>query len=281
MRKLEEKIYYEDRLIAFIDILGFSNMVEQSDGDLSKFQMILDFVTDLQQSVKDRYEFQQYHEEHMKIIKRNSIFKDKEYENPSEFDYALFSDSAVLTMKFQESQSLVSLVSDIGLLQAKYMARGMLLRGGITYGKVYHKDSVCFGPGFIKAYELERDHAKHPRIIIDNGILEGKNIPEWDDFTKRNFNSLIKPWLEQSVNPLMLKSEENDFYYVNPFLTQNSHDYYKDIKVSVIKRLEEFKQLNEEGTSKFKKWDWLLKDIERNPKVKSGQINIPFLKSND
>ena len=46
---------------------------------------------------------------------------------------------------------------------------GLLFRGGICYGKYYHKDSVTFGPAVVSAYKLE-GKANYSRILLDEGI---------------------------------------------------------------------------------------------------------------
>ena len=46
---------------------------------------------------------------------------------------------------------------------------GLLFRGGICYGKYYHENGITFGPGVVKAYELEKK-AIYSRIVIDKDI---------------------------------------------------------------------------------------------------------------
>jgi len=48
----------------------------------------------------------------------------------------------------------------------------ILLRGGITYGNAFFSNTqnVAFGSAVIRAYELESQKAKSPRIIIDENL---------------------------------------------------------------------------------------------------------------
>ena len=59
----------------------------------------------------------------------------------------------------------------------------MLVRGGISSGKLVHKGSNVYGPALIDAYELECEKAKFPRIILDSTLAEdwGRNIPVLDN----------------------------------------------------------------------------------------------------
>lgn len=269
---------YDNKLIIFIDILGFSNMVYESENDMSKFKAILEVVSDLQKTIVEKYEFEKVHEELMRKKKSISYGQESDrYVNPSKFKYSMFSDSIIITLDFIETQSLVGIVSSLGLLQAKYMAKGKLIRGGITFGKVYHEDSVCFGPGFIRAVDLEKE-AKFPRIIIDKGILEGTNLPEWDELTYNFYSSLLSSWLKQDINPLALLDKDSGYYYINPLLTHNSHDYYEDIVEAINSNIRVLIEQKVEQ-SIIDKWIWMQEDLNRNPKVKSGQVHNKFTKS--
>jgi hypothetical protein len=43
---------------------------------------------------------------------------------------------------------------------------GHYTRGAIVVGKVHHEISTVFGPALIEAYELEKNVAKYPRVIV-------------------------------------------------------------------------------------------------------------------
>ena len=47
-----------------------------------------------------------------------------------------------------------------------------MLRGAIAKGLLHHSEHAVFGPAFLKAYYLERNIAKYPRIIVDRGTHE-------------------------------------------------------------------------------------------------------------
>ncbi|WP_277587532.1 hypothetical protein [Psychrobacillus antarcticus] len=272
---MNKEVNYEKKLVLFLDVLGFSNLVRESMDDNQKFKMILEFLSDLQTYIKEQQEFEIKHEEFQRIIKK-VIGKNSEqqYENPSKFEYTMFSDSLVISLSFKSFESLKGLITRMGILQAKYMSKGMLLRGGITFGELHHEGSICFGPAFLRAYELECNIAKYPRILIDRGILEGEMIPnDWDSNTSENYYYITQPWIKSSTNPLALYDEEIEYYYVNPFLTTNSHKYFEPIKDILTNQLKKFNSNCEEDKKKISKWEWLLEDIKKNPKVVSGLIN--------
>lgn len=44
---------------------------------------------------------------------------------------------------------------------------GLLIRGGLTVGELYHDENIVYGPAMIRAYEMENKMAIYPRIIVD------------------------------------------------------------------------------------------------------------------
>jgi hypothetical protein len=54
-------------------------------------------------------------------------------------------------------------------IQGIIARRGLLSRGAITNGEMWHRESTIFGPAFIEAVELEKQ-TEFPRITISNNI---------------------------------------------------------------------------------------------------------------
>jgi len=52
------------------------------------------------------------------------------------------------------------------LIAREYFKVGLLVRGGVTIGKIYCADRVCFGPALTRAYKLEQSVVL-PMIILD------------------------------------------------------------------------------------------------------------------
>jgi hypothetical protein len=143
---MKSKIEAENRIVAFIDILGFKNIINEAEK---------------QNSYKSIY----------KIISSASLIF-KPLNKNSDFQFTHFSDSFVLSLKnFSPNESMLFLV----LLQdlvSSFLNESILLRGGITIGKVIHTSKVLLGPGIVRAYELESKFAGFPRIIIDEELID-------------------------------------------------------------------------------------------------------------
>jgi hypothetical protein len=63
------------------------------------------------------------------------------------------------------------LIETVLWIQRELVQLGILTRGGISAGLLHHSDSVVIGPGLVQAYELERDAAHYPRVVVDEKLL--------------------------------------------------------------------------------------------------------------
>ena len=136
------KIKFQEKIVAFVDVLGFSNLVNsQSDQKLNQY---FTFVSnDLKAAVKE-----------------------------SGFKYMIISDSIVISIdiKLEKFELLLKILT---ALQAKLLLHGILLRGSVSIGDLYinKTNNILVGSGLIKAYKLEQG-ASYPRIIIDRSLIK-------------------------------------------------------------------------------------------------------------
>jgi hypothetical protein len=66
----------------------------------------------------------------------------------------------------QDAIRILSGVAEMGL------RIGVLIRGGFSFGQLYHANGVVFGEGMVDAYHLESKHASHPRVLVSERIIE-------------------------------------------------------------------------------------------------------------
>lgn len=135
------KIAYENKIVAFIDVLGFASLVfaKSIEPIQSYFGYVLEeFSEDLKQ-----YDFQ----------------------------FALISDSIVVHLPIGR-ENFEALTRTLVKLQTKLITRGIIVRGGISSGELFtdNANNVIVGSALIKAYKLEAE-AHFPRIIIDRALI--------------------------------------------------------------------------------------------------------------
>lgn len=97
-------------------------------------------------------------------------------------DYAT-ADLAPMTLQFSDSiiriqpipgpgtgnvcDLLVGEITALLLIQGNLACNGIFVRGGLTFGDVCVRESRVFGPAFNRAYAIESNIARYPRILVD------------------------------------------------------------------------------------------------------------------
>ncbi len=188
-----------------------------------------------------------------------------------------FSDSIVSTVttkKSVESQlrELLSMfeieVQHLAFLQYQmFVDYGVLIRGAVSYGYIYHEDNILFGEGMINAYEMESNLALFPRIIIDPRIIElieeyAIKVGRFPDEIEDNKDSMFIP-------SLMYKQirKDNDGLYFIDFLNlkdvggywyvplhPNFQETFLHYKHKLIEKLNEIQNHSEKIKVKY---NWL------------------------
>lgn len=140
-----EPIEYQECAIAFVDVLGFAQLVERSEVD-QEARILLARVI----ATADLFA------EHMTFARMGT---------PN-----FFSDSILLSM-IRPADNIFYLVREIGLLARYLLSMGFATRGGITTGPLYHQGKAVVGPALVRAYRIEQ-RAFYPRIILDDAALQ-------------------------------------------------------------------------------------------------------------
>jgi len=172
---------YSRRLVAYLDILGFSQLIEKSAASPHSQKQIQVFLENyLQNNV-------------LKLM--NSI--DSEHETC----ITLLSDSIIISMNpFSldgEIPFCFELMTRCLIFQSLICINlGLFTRGALTIGEIYHNSNVVFGPALIEAYGLEKS-AGFPRIILSDSFLQlyesvlRTESPKWNKpnhFPKKDFD---------------------------------------------------------------------------------------------
>lgn len=133
---------YEEKIVAFIDILGFKSLVN----DESKCE-------DVGALLKLPY-----------FIRQDSIVKMFKLKGVM---MTSISDSLVFSIGLKERGAMNKMTKLLSVFTQTLLSQySLLLRGGIAIGKLYHDNEIVYGPGLVKAYELESKIAVYPRIVM-------------------------------------------------------------------------------------------------------------------
>lgn len=168
---------YENHIVAFIDILGFKEMVFQSSKNIEKQKIIYEALKYLKKLEKDYKWVQKFVEVEEDAQKREEEF----FIIENLMRVACFSDSILISVKIKEErfhEIFSTLIVYIAFIGNFLLKNGILIRGGITNGELVHtQDSIVYGSGLIKAYELESKTAVYPRIILSKELIGKLNYP--------------------------------------------------------------------------------------------------------
>lgn len=135
----------EYNIVAYIDILGFTNMVKSDCLEMSKtkhFEKLRESYTFIKEKIKG---------ENVHITQ--------------------FSDSIVIFSSLNQENSINTINLALNA-QSSLFKQHILVRGGISFGKHYSENDFIFSDGLINAYLLETSIAKNPRVVIANDLLE-------------------------------------------------------------------------------------------------------------
>ncbi|OWT75437.1 MULTISPECIES: hypothetical protein [unclassified Achromobacter] len=191
---------YEDRFCAFIDFLGFAAAVERGVWAPSEI------VSAMRKAAK----VSQGNEEIVRVTQ--------------------FSDSMILSARADDVWGLYTVVNTAFFLAVELAAHGILLRGGVSKGKMYHKDHLAFGPAFIRAYKLEQA-ASTPRIILDRNIVSEGPWPSVMD--------------HQELGGMQTHNlpEDNDGWRYVDYLSPHHVDEFDDGQTGLVRHYEKLREL--------------------------------------
>lgn len=144
---------YKLKYVAFLDLLGFKNMVYQSVGDqnvLNNINRALSYIGKVQ------------HDNYNGIMPMVDLGK----------QVTAFSDSIVISYDASMPGGGFHVLMDLVFICNDLLGVGIPIRGGVTVGPLIHDAQKCFGPAMIDAYLMESQRALFPRIIINQNVIE-------------------------------------------------------------------------------------------------------------
>lgn len=224
---------YEFRYIAFLDLLGFKKMVEQSavnQGILNNIYGALSYIGDIR------------HDNYYGPLSMVELGK----------QVTAFSDSIVISYSTSMPGGGFHVLMDLVFICNDLLRIGIPVRGGVTVGQLIHDEQKCFGPAMIDAYTMESNDAIYPRIIINPNVIEQdlsnpgqantieyeaeylEGIIKKDPRDKQFFLDYMKQW-----------TEFDDLYIYNDYISR-TRNFIIDclIKYSTDERL-------------YSKYEWL------------------------
>jgi hypothetical protein len=148
---------YQERYCAFVDILGFSTLVERLSNGTTSFEALRDLLRIIHEPP---------------TAERITSFEGGDFHAQS------ISDAVCISTNITEA-GLNHLFYVLQLLTMRMLAQGFFVRGAVVKGHLYHDDKMVFGEALIRAYNLEQNVVVFPRVMVTSPVyadLPGADI---------------------------------------------------------------------------------------------------------
>ncbi|ALK29030.1 hypothetical protein [Burkholderia plantarii] len=201
---------YEDRIVAFVDVLGFKDIIFKSAGKPDLVRKIHHALTVSNDAWAEVF---------AKEVGLDMTANDFEDRMTS------FSDCVVISVK-PDIREIGLLVYIIFRICRQLLMAGFLSRGGVAKGLLYHEDGatsgnsgapMVFGPAFVNAYLFESTHADGPRVILENSVRE---------HIRRKCLQMPETKLTAFLNTHIKRAEDGPAY-IDIFADFGANDYYE------------------------------------------------------
>lgn len=157
---VDEIVETETRMVCFMDILGFNELINRYDSDMTSTVL---------QDIQESFELAK-----TQLLERNRTGNEEDV--VKHLKYQTFSDNICISIPYFDNEA--DFLSNFNLLatyvrgfQNVMMSKRIFMRGGISTGSYYADDNIIFSKGLVNAYYLENKKAIYPRVIIDDSII--------------------------------------------------------------------------------------------------------------
>ena len=151
---------FKDKFIAFVDVLGFECFVEAAEKGTGMSLKKLDEAVSILGS----------HDDVRAIIKYGpTICPEASCKNRNlDFQITQFSDCVVVSSEISPAGA-INLINHCWVAVFKLLRKGLMCRGHIRRGKIYHEGSKFIGTGYQNALQKEKNVAAFKRDADDLG----------------------------------------------------------------------------------------------------------------
>ena len=140
---------YEQRLIAYVDILGWGNASE----DLKQFARLKAAVEEIKKYARNfSPEIKQY-------LRNSPGGSELLIQEHGCIEFSFFSDNFAVSVPVDQGRIIFKILA---MASHVLLCEGFLVRGGVTIGNLYHDEDIIFGPALVEAVRIEQNEACNP-----------------------------------------------------------------------------------------------------------------------
>ncbi len=207
------EVYGDKFLVAFVDILGFTSMIEH-DPNGERFIPMID------NAIKSAFHY------------ANTI---RNMGNPTNLNYRVFSDNICFWMPLTtHTLSLAVMISVLSEFQLSLLSSGVLCRGGLAVGFHYASEYILYGPALVEAVRLEHT-AIYPCISISNSIVEDIHLVgvplQFHQYHKLTYDG---PWFVNYLSKIFFVEKESSLRIIEQhhnIITQRISEFSENPRI--------------------------------------------------
>lgn len=176
-----ESLRYEDRIVAYLDVLGWGAAIQRS---LVEPELVT--TLGIAQNLLVGYAG------HLNSVRIMMGDSESDAVHVTQFSDTIIVSAPISISGLEQVRSLLWFVTGTLLQQ------GLLVRGAIVVGQVYHRNGSIFGPALLDAHNGEKA-ACYPRVTIDRDLAEvALQNDRVIDGKTREYNYSHKNWRKDS-----------------------------------------------------------------------------------
>jgi hypothetical protein len=131
---------------------------------------------------------------------------------PPAVEMGFFSDSFVVSAGGENAETVVPRLQQLAF---SLLEQGVLCRGGVVKGPLYHQDGIVFGPALNDAYAIESSVAVYPRIVL--GEAFARTYLDWEDSVASRLSAGSGSELSGLRYPNLVKRDKDGCHFINLF----------------------------------------------------------------
>jgi len=149
--EIDPEVLFERRLLAYVDVLGWSELVRSPRGD-EVVRKIFAATSRLESALEAEAD-------------RKTEFAELAVPFGKTIRVSYFSDTLVYSCEPTPDEA-AWMVGQVQRVCASLMSKGHYVRGGITIGELQHDGNTTVGRALVDAYDIDRKVARYPRLIV-------------------------------------------------------------------------------------------------------------------
>lgn len=187
----KDNMEYREKFIGFIDVLGFKQLVKASENGSG---MPLQELMSLLENLGSPEDVQKFRKQGFTLCPES-----KYIQKDLDFQLTQISDCVIVSSEVSPAGA-INLISHCSSAIIGLLLKGVMCRGYITKGKIYHTENQIIGSGYQQAYKKESevtafktkaDERGTPFVEIDSIVCEYIKETK-DDCVLKMFNRFVK-----------------------------------------------------------------------------------------